>query len=87
MATHDNGFGAIIIFEHTLHVVALAIRTPIGLLRIIRFKLILSLHLQGDNQVGAWIGIRLTSLTKFDVTRHDAFLVVGCLNGACLRNH
>ena len=71
MAAHDNSLGTIVIFKDTLHVVTLAIRTPIGLLRIVRFKSVLSLHLQGDNQVGTWIRIRLTSLSKFYVTRHD----------------
>ena len=70
MTTHDNSLSAIIILKDRFHVSTFAIRAPIGLLGIIGLQSELPLHLKSDNQEGAWIRIRLTGLSKFDVARH-----------------
>ena len=77
MAHHDNSLGTIIALKHTFPVATLSIRAPIGLLGIVRLEGILSFHLQGDHQVGAWIRIWLTRLSKFYVARHDLSWVKG----------
>ena len=76
MSTHDNCFGAVITLQQSFKIASLAIRTPVGLFGIIRLHRILPFHLQGDHQVGAWIRIGLSSLSKFNVARHDELLNV-----------
>jgi hypothetical protein len=71
MSTHDNGLGAIITLKETLPVAMIIGGNPDGLLGIISLQHVLTLHLQGDNQVGERIRIRLTGLSKLDVSRHD----------------
>ena len=70
MSTHDNGFGTVIVLQHALEIATFAVWAPVGLLGVIGQKHVLTLHLQGDHQEGAWIRIRLTGLTEFDVARH-----------------
>ena len=71
MSTHDNGFGTVIVLQHALEIATFAVWAPVGLLGVIGQKHVLTLHLQGDHQEGAWIRIRLTGLTEFDVARHS----------------
>ena len=70
-STDDLSLGAIIILKNRFHISTFAIRTPIGLLRVIWLQGKLPFHLKGDNQVRAWIRIRLTGLSKLDVARHS----------------
>ncbi len=70
MTTHDSGFGAIIILEHALHVATLAIRSPIGLLGVIGLHHVLSLHLQGDDEIWRRIRVRLPGLSKLNMAWH-----------------
>ena len=70
VSTHDNGFGTVIVLQHALGIATFAVWAPVGLLGVIWLKHVLTLHLQGDHQEGAWIRIRLTGLTEFDVARH-----------------
>ena len=70
VSTHNNGFGTVIVLQHALGIATFAVWAPVGLLGVIWLKHVLTLHLQGDHQEGAWIRIRLTGLTEFDVARH-----------------
>ena len=70
VSTHDNGFGTVIVLQHALGIATFAVWAPVGLLGVIWLKHVLTLHLQGDHQEGAWIRVRLTGLTEFDVARH-----------------
>ena len=70
VSTHDNSFGTVIVLQHALGIATFAVWAPVGLLGVIWLKHVLTLHLQGDHQEGAWIRIRLTGLTEFDVARH-----------------
>ena len=59
MTTHDNCFGAIIVFKDALHIVTFACRTPVRLFRVIRLHGMLPFHVQGDYEV--WAGILIGS--------------------------
>ena len=74
---HDSGLGSIVSLKHALGIATLAIRAPVGLLGVIGLEHVSTLHLKSDHQEGAWIGVRLASLSKFDVARHVEFLVIG----------
>merc|ERR1711962_928723 len=67
-STHDNSFSAIIAFKHAFQKVSLAIRTPIGLFRIIGLHGILTFHFQRNDQV--WCGILIRTSIFLDVARH-----------------
>ena len=68
MSTCDFSFGAIILIEDTLHVVAFAIRTPVGLLRVVGFHGMLAFHFQGNDKIRTRILIGTRGL--LDVARH-----------------
>jgi hypothetical protein len=70
MATHDNGFGAIVALKKTLPEAVIIGGDPNRLFRVIGLEHVITLHLHGDNQVGKWIRIRLSGLSKLDVARH-----------------
>jgi len=70
MATHDNGLGAIIALKETLPESVIISGDPDRLLGIVGLEHILTLHLQGDDQVRRWIWVRLAGLSKLDMARH-----------------
>ena len=70
MATHDNGFGAIIALKKTLPESMVISWDPDGLLGIIGLEHVLTLHLQGDDEIRSWVRIRLSSLSKLYVAGH-----------------
>jgi len=72
VSTHDNSLSAIVALKETLPVAVVIGGNPDGLLGIVRLQHVLALHLQGDNEVGEGIGIRLAGLSKLDVSRHDS---------------
>jgi len=70
MATHDNGLGAIIALKETLPESVIISGDPDRLLGIVGLEHVLTLHLQGDDQVRRWIWVRLAGLSKLDMARH-----------------
>ena len=70
MTTHDDSFGAIIALKETLPESVVVGWNPDRLLGVIRLEHVLTLHLHGDNQIRQRIRIRLSSLSKLDMTRH-----------------
>ena len=68
MATHDNGFCAIVALKHALNKVAFVIRTPIGFFGVVWLHGMLAFHFNGNGKVGQWILIGTSGL--LDVTRH-----------------
>ena len=70
MTAHNNGFGAVITLEETLPETVVISWDPDRLLRVVGLEHVLTLHLQGDNQVRGWIRIRLTGFSKLDMARH-----------------
>jgi hypothetical protein len=70
MTTHDDSFGAIVAFKKTLPETVIISRDPDRLSGVIGLEHVITLHLHGDDQVGKWIRIRLSGLTKLDVARH-----------------
>ena len=70
MTTHNNGFGAVVTLEETLPETMVISWDPDRLLRVVGLEHVLTLHLQGDDQVRGWIRIRLTGFSKLDVARH-----------------
>ena len=70
MTTHDNSFGAIIALKKALPEAMVISWDPDRLLGIVRLEHVLTLHLQGDEEIRSWIWIRLSGLSKLDVARH-----------------
>ena len=70
MAHRDDSLGSVSALQKTLLEATISIRTPHGLLSIIGLGHGLPLHVHGDDEVGAGVGVRLPGLTQFDVTGH-----------------
>ena len=82
MSNHDCTLGTLFlnvtVNKGSFLVASISVRCPVGLPWVIRLQLVLAFHLQGDNEVGGWIRISLTRLSKLDVAGH----VGGNLNKA-----
>ena len=67
---HHSGLLPVVRLQHRLRETSGSVRTPDRLLRVVRLGHGLSLHLHGDHEVGAGVGVLPPSSSELDVSRH-----------------
>ena len=70
MTDHHSGLLPVVRLQHRLRETSGSVRTPDRLLRVVRLGHGLSLHLHGDHEVGAGVGVLPPSSSELDVSRH-----------------
>ena len=67
---HHSGLLPVVRLQHRLRETSGSVRTPDRLLGVVRLGHGLSLHLHGDHEVGAGVGVLPPSTSELDVSGH-----------------